>query len=294
MNPSPEEDGGMELVLDTRAWHGEGPLWDARQQVLWWVDVAAGLVHRLDPSSGIDTAIEVGQPVGAVGLHEAGGLVVALRDGFGLLDDGEVRMLAEVEADRPEQRMNDGAVDPQGRFWAGTMAQNERPEAGTLYRLNADRSVTRMLERLTISNGIDWSPDGTRMYFVDSGHKAIDVFDYDLGDSSIGGRRHLVELAGEGVPDGLCVDSEGGIWVARFGGWAVERYTPQGELEHRLPVPAAQVTKPAFGGPDLRDLYLTTARKGLAEAELRSQPHAGGIFRARPGVAGKPVSSYRG
>ncbi|MBO0683427.1 MAG: SMP-30/gluconolactonase/LRE family protein [Candidatus Dormibacteraeota bacterium] len=284
----------MELVLDARAWHGEGPLWDARQRVLWWVDVAAGLVHRLDPSSGVDTAIDVGQPVGAVGLREPRGLVLALRDGFGVLDGGEVRMLAEVEADRPEQRMNDGASDPRGCFWAGTMAEDERPEAGSLYRLDPDGSVTRMLERLTISNGIDWSPDGTRMYFVDSGQKAVDVFDYDLDDGSISRRRHHAELAGGGVPDGLCVDSEGAIWVARFGGWAVERYTPQGELERRLPVPAAQVTKPAFGGPDLRDLYLTTARKGLAEAELRSQPHAGSIFRARPGVAGKPVSSYRG
>ena len=132
------------------------------------------------------------------------------------------------------------------------------------------------------------------MYLVDSGHRAIDVFDYDLGDRSIRGRRHLVELAGEGDPDGLCVDGEGCVWLARWGGWAVERYTPEGKLERRLPVPVAHVTKPAFGGPDLRDLYLTTARKGLGEAELSRQPHAGGVFRARPGVAGKPVPTYRG
>ncbi|MBO0686527.1 MAG: SMP-30/gluconolactonase/LRE family protein, partial [Candidatus Dormibacteraeota bacterium] len=162
------------------------------------------------------------------------------------------------------------------------------------YRLDPDGSVRRMLERLTISNGIDWSPDGTRMYFVDSGQKAIDLLDYDPDDGGISHRRHHAVLSGEGVPDGLCVDGEGCIWVARFGGWAVERYTPQGELERRLPVAAAQVTKPAFGGPDLQDLYVTTARKGLGEEDLIRQPHAGGVFRARPGVAGKPVPTYRG
>jgi sugar lactone lactonase YvrE len=280
-------------VLDAGASLGECPLWDDRRNVLWWVDVHAGRLHRLDPVTGVDTGIDVGQPVGSVGLRAAGGLVLALRDGFAVLED-EVRMVAEVEADRPDQRMNDGASDPRGCFWAGTMAEDERPEMGSLYRLAPDRSVTRMVEHVTISNGIDWSPDGTLMYFVDSARSAIDVFDHDLRDGTIGGRRTLVELTGEGVPDGLCVDAEGCIWLARFGGWAVERYAPDGRLDRRLRVPAARVTKPAFGGPDLRDLYVTSARSGLDESALRTQPHAGGVFGVRPGVAGRLAGRYRG
>jgi sugar lactone lactonase YvrE len=281
-------------VLDARATLGEGPLWDDRDGVLWWVDVPAGRLHRLHPASGRDEGIEIGQPVGAVGLRAAGGLVLAVRDGFALLVGGELRMLAEVEADRPDQRMNDGASDPRGCFWAGTMAEDARPEAGTLYRLAPDGSVAPMLDRLTISNGIDWSPDGRLVYFIDSGRRAIEVFDHDPGDGTIGGRRILVEVTGEGVPDGLCVDAEGCVWVARFGGWAVERYTPEGRLDRRLRVPAAQVTKPAFGGPDLGDLYVTTARRGLGGSELLVQAHAGGVFAGRPGVRGKPVARYGG
>jgi sugar lactone lactonase YvrE len=281
-------------VLDAGASLGEGPLWDDRDGVLWWVDVPAGGLHRLDPATGVDEGIEIGQPLGAVGLRAAGGLVLALRDGFGMLDGGKVRMVAEVEADRPDQRMNDGASDPRGCFWAGTMAEDERPEAGCLYRLAPDGSVARMVDRLTISNGIDWTPDGRLMYFVDSARHAIDVFDHDLDDGTISGRRLLVELEGEGVPDGLCVDADGCVWVARFGGWAVERYTPGGRLERRLRVPAGQVTKPAFGGSDLSDLYVTTARRGLGGPELLAQPHAGGVFAGRPGVTGKPVTRYGG
>jgi sugar lactone lactonase YvrE len=190
--------------------------------------------------------------------------------------------------------MNDGASDPRGRFWAGTMAEDERPEVGSLYRLEPDGSVTRMVERVTISNGIDWSPDGRLMYFVDSARPTIDVFDHDLDDGTISGRRPLVRLTGEGVPDGLCVDAEGCLWVARFGGWALERYTPEGRLDQRLRVPVAQVTKPAFGGPELRDLYVTTARGGIDDSQLRTQPHAGAVFAVRPGVAGKPALKYRG
>jgi sugar lactone lactonase YvrE len=160
-------------VLDARAVLGECPLWDDREGVLWWVDVSQGRLHRLDPATGADARVDVGQPIGAVGLRAAGGLVLALRDGFGVLDDGELRMVAEVEADRPDQRMNDGASDPRGCFWAGTMAQDERPEMGCLYRLELDGSVSRMVERVTISNGIDWSPDGRLMYYVDSGTQAM-------------------------------------------------------------------------------------------------------------------------
>jgi sugar lactone lactonase YvrE len=284
----------LELVLDAGASLGEGPLWDDRDGVLWWVDVPAGRLHRLDPATGADEVIDVGQPLGAVGLRAVGGLVLAVRDGFAVLEDREVRMVAEVEADRPDQRMNDGASDPGGCFWAGTMAEDERPEAGSLYRLAPDGSVTRMVELVTISNGIDWSPDGRLMYFVDSGRHAVDVFDHDPDQGTIGRRRRLAELEGEGVPDGLCVDADGCLWVARFGGWAVERYTPEGRLERRLGVPAAQVTKPAFGGPDLRDLYVTTARRGLQGSALATQPHAGGVFAGRPGVRGKPVARYAG
>jgi sugar lactone lactonase YvrE len=194
-----------------------------------------------------------------------------------------VSPLAAVGHDRTV-RMNDGACDSAGRFWAGSMRLDEAPAGGCLYRLDPDHRVETICEGVTISNGIAWSPDDTLLYYVDTPTGAIDVFDFDPGTGSAVGRRVLARV--DGHPDGLVVDAEGCLWVAFWGGGQVRRYSPQGELAEVIDVPAARTTKAAFGGPDLSDLYITTA--------AGDEPHAGGLFVARPGVAGLPAHAYGG
>ena len=191
--------------------------------------------------------------------------------------------------------MNDGYVDSRGRFWAGTLSLERREGQGALFRLDPDRSVHTMLEPVTTSNGIDWSVDGRLMYYTDTGTRRVDVFDFDERLGAIAGRRPFVEVAeADGKPDGLVVDAEGGIWVALFRGGAVRRYLPDGRLDRVIELPVALVTKCAFGGPELRDLYITTAHKDLSPAERQAQPLAGGLFRVTPGMAGKAPNRFAG
>ena len=281
-----------ELVLDARANLGEGPLWDTRTDELLWVDIMAGIVHRFQPASGVDRAFDVGQPVGAVVPRASGGYAFALRDGFAVGDACGVTVVAPIEADRPDVRMNDGACDSRGRFWAGTMQLEYERGAGALFRLDATGAAETMLTDVTISNGIAWSPDDTTMYYVDTTTRGIDAFDYDAETGTIAGRRRLATIEkSAGHPDGLIVDAEGCIWVALWEGWAVRRYAPDGMFLGMVEIPAARVTKPAFGGDDLEDLYVTTASPDERDD---AQPYAGGIFRARPGVRGLVPRAYTG
>jgi sugar lactone lactonase YvrE len=295
--PSVLHDGSVELVLDARAELGEGPVWDTRAGVLVWVDILAGHVHRYDPATGADSVTEVGQPVGAVGLRESGGLVLAVRDGFALLDeDGSApRLLAAVEREDLETRMNDGEVDPAGRFWAGTMELDGALGRGSLYRLDPGGTVTRVLADVSISNGLGWSPDERTLYYIDSPTQRIDAYDYHRSSGAISNRRTVVEIeAGDGLPDGLTVDAEGFLWVALWGGSTIRRYAPDGRLDHVVELPVSQVTSCAFGGSDLADLYVTSAWAGLEEQQRRAEPVAGGVFRLRPGVCGLPVRGFAG
>jgi sugar lactone lactonase YvrE len=288
---------GVELVLDARAELGEGPVWDARSARLIWVDIMRGCVHRFDPATGRDEVRDAGEPVGAAVPSADGSLVLATMSGFARLDfdAGRVTPIARVEADRPETRMNDGACDPAGRFWAGSMAFEfrTRPGAGALYRLDPDGRVTVMLSGVTLSNGIDWSPDGRLMYYVDSGTQRVDVFDFDVARGALSNRRPLVRIgAATGVPDGLTVDADGFIWLAVWGGAALHRYSPEGVLDRRVRMPVTQPSKCWFGGPDLADLYVTSAWIDLPAEDKAGQPLAGGLFRLRPGVCGKPGTLF--
>jgi sugar lactone lactonase YvrE len=280
------------LVLDARADLAEGPIWDSRTGELLWVDIMAGLVHRFDPATGTDTILDVGQPVGAVVPRVAGGYALAIRDGFAVMDENGVRLVAPVDRGRPKLRMNDGACDSSGRFWAGSMHVDEVRGVGSLYRIDADGRVKTMLGDVTISNGIGWSPDDTVMYYVDTPTLGVDAFDYDAASCAIANRRRIVTIdESAGSPDGLVVDAEGCVWVARWEGWAVRRYSPDGTLLGVVEVPAARVTKPAFGGSALDELYITTAAPDAPDSE---QPQAGGIFHVRPGVRGLPANVYAG
>jgi sugar lactone lactonase YvrE len=285
----------VELVLDARAELGEGPRWDARGQRLLWVDIMRGRVHAFRPEKGACRSVDVGRPVGALACAADGTVVLAVAGGFARLHwkSGRVEMLAAVEADRPQNRMNDGACDPAGRFWAGTMALDERPGAGALYRLDPDLTVHTMLTGVTISNGIDWSLDGRRMYYVDSPTRRIDVFDFDPETGAIANRRPFVEVPAEaGIPDGLTIDADGFVWLALWGGAALRRYGPDGGLERSVPLPVSHPTSCAFGGPGLDLLYVTSARRPLGADERARQPAAGGLLRLRPGVVGRPANVF--
>lgn len=286
-----------ELVLDARCGLGEGPVWDEREGRLCWVDILAGRVHRLAPETGAVETMQAGEPAGALALRGNGGLVLALAGGFALTErfGAPVRRLAAYDGAGPGMRMNDGKCDPAGRFWAGSMAMDFRAGAGALFRLDPDGTVTRMVEDVTISNGMDWTEDGARMYYIDSPKRTVDVFDFDAAAGAMANRRVLVEIPEEaGVPDGMTLDSEGRIWVALWGGGAVRCYSPQGKLEEVIEVPAPQTTSCCFGGGDFSVLYITSARDGMSREELARSPHAGGVFAVRCGARGRAARRFAG
>jgi sugar lactone lactonase YvrE len=286
-----------ELVVDARAALGEGPVWDEQEGVLWWVDILGRSVHRTDPASGRDQVIPVGQFVGSLALRESGGLVLAVSEGFVALDPqtGHMELLGAAESDDPTTRMNDGKVDPAGRFWAGTMGVDHRAGAGTLYRLDADHTVTPMVRPVTISNGLDWSLDGRTMYYIDTSTRRVDRFDFDAGTGAIANRRPFIDIPeGAGSPDGMTLDSEGYLWVALWDGWCVQRYAPDGRVDMRIDVPAAETSSCTFGGRTLDQLFITTAQEGFPPGGKPDQPHAGSLFVCRPGPRGRPPFRYRG
>jgi sugar lactone lactonase YvrE len=289
------EAGEIELLVDFKSFLGEGPVWDARTNVVAWVDILAGRLH-LTARDGTTRTIQLPAPVGCLVPRASGGWLAALADGFwAVADDGATGRLVDVQSDRPELRFNDGKCDPQGRFWAGTMALDHRPGAGALYRLDPDLSVHRMVDGVAISNGLDWSLDGRTMYYVDTPTRRIDRFDFDPASGGIADRRPFVAIdAADGSPDGLTVDAEGGVWVALWDGWRVRRYLPDGSIDREIRLPVSEVTCPVFGGPDLDELYITTAWELLSEEQHAAEPLAGGLFRARPGVRGRPPTAFAG
>ena len=283
-----------ELVLDCRNELGEGPMWSVAEQALYWVDIMGESVHRLDPAGGAHEQYDVGQPVGAILLRAGGGFVLALKQGLYTWRPGErPQLIIDPEADRPANRFNDAAVDRQGRIWAGTMADGTEP-VGALYRLDADRSLHTMATDIYVSNGLGWSPDNRSMYYCDSGRRSIRVWDYDVQSGAMCNERPYVTAeAGEGAPDGLTVDSEGCVWSARWGGWKVLRHDPQGRVIDEIAVPASCVSSVMFGGPNLDELYITTARTDM-DKHGGEQAQAGSLFRARPGVRGLPEAAWGG
>lgn len=284
-----------EVLVHAHPEHGEGPVWLGG--VLYWVDIMGEAVHRFDPATGEDNATPVGQPVGAVVPRSSGGLVLAVRDGFAELS-GSIsgpQMLVEVEADVPGNRMNDGKCDRQGRFWASTMAFDATAEAGALYCLTPELAVRKVLDRLTIGNGLAWSDDDATFYFIDSLTYGVDAYEFDAATGELGDRRRVISIPeDDGIPDGMCIDAEGYLWIALFDGWAVRRYRPDGRLDREIRLPVANVTCPTFGGDDLGDLYITTTPEGLSPEQREEQPLAGAVFRVRPGVTGTPTNAFAG
>lgn len=293
--------GRTDVVVRQAGQLCEGPLWDARIEALLWVDIPLGLVHRLDVATGADVVVrEVGAPVGCLALRETGGYVVATERGVVVADDdwATIEQIADLPGQPAHTRTNDGACDPWGCFWVGTLSHDDRQtvdSGGALYRIASDHTVHQVLDGVSVSNGIDWAPDSSAMYYADSGTGRVDAFDVDPTDGHIGGRRALLEIELPGaVPDGLTVDAEGFLWVALWDGGRVRRYTPDGRLDREVLLPVDRATSVAFGGPSLDALYVTTARHGLSEAALDAQPLAGSVFVHDPGVRGRVPNAWAG
>lgn len=282
----------VELVLDAKALLGEGAIWHAQKQLLYWIDIDPGLVHIYDPATNQDRTLSLGQPVGTIVPRAKGGAMVALRDGFAALDleSGKLEMWSNPEAGSGN-RFNDGKCDPRGRFWAGTIGKG-----AALWRLDPDRSTTRMVEGVECSNGIAWSLDRKTMWYIDTPTNRVDAFDYDDATGKISKRRPLVTVPREqGFPDGSTLDAAGNLWVALWDGWAVVCYdTKTGKELRRIPVPVKKITSCAFGGRDFETLYITTSRHGIKPEGDPQQPLAGGLFKCVPGVKGLPAPEFGG
>jgi sugar lactone lactonase YvrE len=284
----------VEHILPAHNQLGEGALWCVDEQALYWVDIERNTFSRFQPATGGYETIDVGVPIGVLALRTSGGLVMATKKGFALWDKDatELRYIINPEFDKPHLRFNDGAVDSRGRFWAGSMGG---PGEGTLYRLDPDGSVHIMIPGVTTPNGIGWSPDDTLMYFTDSGPGIIYVFDYDAVNGHIINRRNFIELPTEiGTPDGLVVDCEGHIWSACWDGAKLVRYTPSGTIDRIIPVPALRPTSCVFGGPNLDELYITSAFTGLSEEQLEQYPLSGDLFRLKIDIKGREKFKFGG
>src|SRR6478735_1715068 len=264
-----------EQVTEAVTYHGEGPVWSAAWGGLRFVDMLAGDVLSL-AHDGTVARRHVGAVAAALRPRVGGGAVIGVERGFALEDpDGSVTPLEPVWTD-DRIRMNDGGCDPDGRFYCGSMAYDKQTGAASLYRLDPDGAVTVVLTGVTISNGLEWSPDGSLAYYNDTATHRIDVFDY-ARDAGLTGRRPFVRLPDDGNPDGLTVDAEGGVWTAMYGSGTVHRYAPDGALSEVIELPTPQVTACTLGGPELDQLFITTTQEGLPPGE---DPLAGALFRA--------------
>lgn len=279
-----------ETLTDPICYHAEGPVWSEAWGGLRWVDMLDGDVMSLDSDGSIQRR-HIDDIAAIVRPRRGGGAILGIERGFALEHpDGTITRLGDLWSGG-DVRMNEGGCDPDGRFYCGSMAYDKRPGGGSLYRLDPTGEVTVVLAGVTISNGLDWSPDNSVAYYIDTMTFEVSIFDYDT-ERGLTGRRTFVEFDPDGGgPDGLVVDSDGGVWVALFGGSAVHRYTADGALDEIIEVEARQVTACTFGGPDLDRLYITTSRENL---EPDDDPLAGSLFTAMPGVTGLPVREYAG
>lgn len=284
-------------VSNTTSSLGEGPLWHDSQDTIYWVDIEERAIHRHWLMNRQTETITMPERIGCIARRSRGGLVAGLQSGFAFVDfnDNTVTPIVDPEPQQPDNRFNDGKCDAQGRFWAGTMDTSMRHANGVLYRLDEDSTAHAMDDGYGITNGPAWSPDGTVMYHNDSKARTVFAFDFDLKHGTIANKRVFRQLAEhDGFPDGLTVDSEGAIWLAHWGGSRVTRFLPNGNLDRVIEMPVSQVTSCAFGGRNLRTLFITTASLGLSADELAKQPLAGRLFSVELDVAGLPANPFAG
>lgn len=277
-----------ELIYNGKAELAEGPVW--HDGALWWVDILAGTLNRLDVGTGINSSRTAGDFLGAAVPTTQGDWLLARRHEIVRLDwrTGNMEILATLDGSQNRLRFNDGKCDPEGRFFVGTMHRDAKLGAAAFYQYG-NRRLVRCFGGVTISNGMDWSPDGSRFYYADSITGRVDVFDYETGSGTLENRRPLVTIpSNKGVPDGLCCDRNGNIWLALWDGGALECFEGRtGSSLARIPMPVAKVSSCCFGGENLDQLFITTAWEGNDRARRDAEPLAGGIFVVRPGVSGQ-------
>lgn len=273
---------------------GEGPVWDNDQQAILWVDILENEIHKFSLEEQFHTTLKVDQMVGAIAIRSSGGLIAALQHGFAAINwsTQQIEIINDPEAHLPKNRFNDGKCDPAGRFWAGSMSMNDNTKKGSLYMLNTDLSVAPKLSGVSCSNGLTWSVDQQIFYFIDTPTKQVVAYDYDVLNGQIANKRVIIETNQvAGYPDGMTIDTEGMLWIAMWDGYQVARFNPKtGKLIQCIQLPVSRVTSCAFGGPEMQDLYITSARN-----ERAKEPLAGSLFVVKnSGFTGFPANEFKG
>jgi len=281
-----------ELLFDAKAALGEGPVWDTRTGTLYWIDILNKRVY-----AGADVLLESDETIGCIAPRKSGGFILTKRFSFWTCETDPVRttFLSALDNEPANNRFNDGKCDPRGRFLAGTMDMGEKDPNGSLYSFDGD-AVTRLLGGVTISNGLTWSPDHKTFYYIDTPTRTVRAFDYDLETGAIADPREAVRVPESlGWPDGMTSDRQGNLWIAMWGGAQVTKWDPRmGQLLEQIPVPAKNVSSCVFGGRNMNELYITSARVGLDEAALNHYPLTGGVFRLETNVEGMPAFEFAG
>jgi sugar lactone lactonase YvrE len=280
-----------ELVLDAKALLGEGPCWDSERKCLYWVDILGCKLHKYIPEGSESCSVELGIRVSAVVPGKKNDLILAAEHGFFMFDllSGCLRHICSVELHLPQNRFNDGKCDPAGRFWAGSLGPDKQ---AALYCLDRNMKAVKVLDGIGCSNGLCWSPDSKTMYYIDTTVREVWAFDYDINTGAIDNKRTVLTI-NEGVPDGMTIDTEGMLWIAQWGAWKVCRYNPfNGKCLEEITLPVSQPSSCTFGGPQLNELYITSARVSLDESELEKQPLAGGLFKVNTGVQGFKATPF--
>lgn len=281
----------VECVVVSRDHLGESPLWDEGEQALWWVDINARAIKRFD---GAVKVFPMPQQVGSLAFRAGGGLLAAMQAGVYLWENGRLEPFARPDSIAPSHRFNDGRCDRSGNyFWAGTMNHAKREPTGSLYRVSPDGRCEEKRSGITVPNSLSWSPDGRTMYFADSPRRTIWAYDYDPGSGEASNERVFATTA-PGFPDGSCVDADGCLWNAEYGGWRVVRYTPRGRIDRAIALPVQQPTCCCFGGERLDLLFITSASQQLKPEQLARQPLAGSVFAVWPGSTGLPEPRFAG
>jgi sugar lactone lactonase YvrE len=287
----------MDIVVEHKCLLAEGPVWDAQRNMICWVDILNGEVHEFSMGNKTHKITPIHQMVGSIAVCTNGNFIAALQNGFALIDrvSGDIKMIADPESHLPNNRFNEGKCDPAGRFWAGTMSLSEEKKAGNVYTIQHNFLLTKKIKEVTISNGMAWSLDHKTFYYIDTPTFEVTAYDYDKAEGHISNKRTIIKIAEkDGYPDGMTIDNEGMLWIAHWDGWQVTRWNPNsGEKLYSIKLPVAKVTSCTFGGENLEDLYITSAKIGLTDHELEKQPLAGSLFVMRVcGFKGTPAFEF--